>query len=144
MDSRILLIFLFGFVGGVCAFLIGAPMPFMLGGILGAACFVLYYERDGRQLPKLSRWVRLVFMSIIGTMIGSRFSPERLSLLPRFWISGLTIIPFILLAHGGSGHVQLCGRAALLVVLRLQGDTGKEKKPFVVDGRACDLRWRNR
>ncbi len=102
MDARILLIFLFGFIGGVCAFLIGVPMPFMLGGIFGAASFVLYYERDGKQLPKLSRWVRLVFMSIIGTMIGSRFSPELLSLLPQFWISGLTIIPFILLAHGGS------------------------------------------
>ncbi len=77
-------------------------MPFMLGGIFGAACFVLWYERDDKQLPKLSRWVRLVFMSIIGAMIGSRFSPELLSLLPNFWISGLALIPFILLAHGGN------------------------------------------
>ena len=41
-------------------------------------------------------------MSIIGSMIGSRFSPELLSLLPQFWISGLAIIPYILVAHGGS------------------------------------------
>lgn len=77
-------------------------MPFMLGGIFGAACFVLWYERNEKQLPKLSRWVRLVFMSIIGAMIGSRFSPELLTLLPNFWISGLALIPFILLAHGGN------------------------------------------
>ncbi len=77
-------------------------MPFMLGGIFGAACFVLWYERNDKQLPKLSRWVRLVFMSIIGAMIGSRFSPELLTLLPNFWISGLALIPFILLAHGGN------------------------------------------
>jgi len=77
-------------------------MPFLLGGIVGAASFVLWYERDGKQLPKLSRWVRLVFMSIIGAMIGSRFSPELLTLLPQFWISGLALIPFILLAHGGN------------------------------------------
>lgn len=77
-------------------------MPFMLGGIFGAACFVLWYERDDKQLPKLSRWVRLVFMSIIGAMIGSRFSPELLTLLPNFWISGLALIPFILLAHAGN------------------------------------------
>ncbi len=102
MDFRLLLYFPFGLIGGIFAFLIGAPMPFLLGGVFGAACFVLYYERNGNQLPKLSRWVRLVFMSIIGALIGSRFSPEFLSLLPQFWISGLAIVPFILLAHGGS------------------------------------------
>jgi len=102
MDFRLLLYFPFGLLGGICAYVIGAPMPFMLGGIFGAASFVLYYERNGAQLPKLSRWVRLIFMSIIGAMIGSRFSPELLSILPQYWISGLAIIPFILLAHGGS------------------------------------------
>jgi len=101
LDIRLLPIFLFGFAGGICAYWLGVPMPFMLGGIFGAACFVLWYEREGKQLPKLSRWVRLVFMSIIGAMIGSRFSPELVTLLPQFWISGLALIPFILLAHGG-------------------------------------------
>lgn len=102
MDSRLLLIFLFGFIGGVGALFIGAPMPFMLGGIFGAACFVLYYERGEKRLPRMSRWVRLVAMSVIGSMIGSRFSPELLSLLPQFWVSGLAVLPFILVAHGGS------------------------------------------
>ncbi len=102
LDSRYLPIFAFGLIGGFCAYLIGVPMPFMLGGIFGAASFVLWYERDDKRLPKLSRWVRLVFMSIIGAMIGTRFSPELLTLLPQFWISGLALIPFILLAHGGS------------------------------------------
>ena len=100
-DIRFLPIFFFAFIGGIVAFWVGVPMPFMLGGIFGAASFVLWYERDSKQLPKLSRWVRLVFMSIIGAMIGSRFSPELLNLLPQFWISGLALIPFILLAHGG-------------------------------------------
>ena len=102
MDFRVFLYFPFGLAGGICAYLMGVPMPFLLGGIVGAAAFVLLYERGGRQLPKMSRWVRLVFMSIIGTMIGSRFSPEVLSLLPQFWISGLAIIPFILVGNAGS------------------------------------------
>jgi len=101
-DIRFLPIFLAGLLGGIAAYWAGLPMPFMLGGIFGAATFVLWYERDGKQLPKLSRWVRLVFMSIIGAMIGSRFSPEFLTLIPQFWISGLALIPFILLAHAGS------------------------------------------
>jgi len=100
-DLRFLPIFVFGLIGGIAAYLIGLPMPFMLGGIFGAASFVLWYERADKKLPKLSRWVRLVFMSIIGAMIGSRFSPELLTILPQFWISGLALIPFILLAHAG-------------------------------------------
>lgn len=102
MHIQFALIFGFGLAGGLGAYALGAPLPFMLGGIFGAAGFVLWYERDGRELPKLSRWVRLVFMSIIGAMIGSRFSPELLTLLPQFWISALALIPFILLAHGGT------------------------------------------
>lgn len=101
-DVRFLPVFAFGLAGGVVAFLTGVPMPFMLGGITGAAGFVLWYERKDKKLPKLSRWVRLVSMSIIGAMIGSRFSPELFTLLPQFWISGLALIPFILLAHGGN------------------------------------------
>ena len=102
LDIRFLPIFFFGLLGGFTALIIGVPMPFMLGGIFAAACYVLWYERNDKRLPKLSRWVRLVFMSIIGAMIGSRFSPELLTLLPDFWISGLALIPFILIAHGGS------------------------------------------
>ena len=102
IDARFLPIFAFGLIGGIAAFIIGVPMPFMLGGIVGAASFVLWYERNEKKLPKLSRWVRLVSMSIIGAMIGSRFSPELFTLLPQFWISGLALIPFILLAHGGN------------------------------------------
>ena len=96
-DVRFLPVFAFGLIGGIAAFMIGVPMPFMLGGIVGAAGFVLWYERADKKLPKLSRWVRLVSMSVIGAMIGSRFSPELLTLLPQFRISGLALIPFILL-----------------------------------------------
>jgi len=102
MDLRYIPLFAFGFIGGLCAYFIGAPMPFMLGGISGTAAFVLWYERGELRLPKLTRWVRLVFMAIIGAMIGSRFSPELLTLIPQFWISGLALIPFIVLAHAGS------------------------------------------
>lgn len=101
MDPRYILIFLAGLAGGIGAHLIGAPMPFMIGGIFGAGLFVLLYETETRRLPKMSRWLRPIFMSVIGTMIGSRFSPELLPLLPQFWISALALIPFILLAHGG-------------------------------------------
>ena len=106
---QISFVFFFGFFGGLLAYNIGVPMPFLLGGILGAASFILWYEKDGRQLPKLSRWVRLVFMSIIGTMLGSKVSPEFLPLLPQFWPSALALVPFVLLAHAGGYAIMRFG-----------------------------------
>lgn len=102
MDFRYCLIFIAGLIGGTAAYVIGAPLPYLLGGFLGAAVFVLCYERDGRQLPKISKWIRLIFVSIIGTLIGSRFTPELLPLLPQFWVSVVALLPFILLAHTAS------------------------------------------
>ena len=102
LDPRLLLIFLFGLIGGGIAYVIGAPMPFMLGGIVGAASFVLWYERGDERLPKMSKWIRLFFMAIIGTMIGSGFTPELLPLLPLFWVSALALIPYIVIAHLGN------------------------------------------
>ena len=55
MDLRYIPIFATGFIGGLGAFLINAPMPFMLGGIFGTAVFVLWYERDRRELPAAGR-----------------------------------------------------------------------------------------
>ena len=102
MDSRIFLIFGAGLIGGCVAQLVGVPMPFMLGGLLGAASFVIFYENRGTQLPKLSNTFRQVFMALIGAIIGTRFSPELFQVLPDFWISAVALIPFILIVHSGS------------------------------------------
>ena len=102
MDIRLAPCFLFGLIGGLLAFFVGLPLPFLLGGLAGTASFVLYYERNGKQLPKLTRWLRMVFMAIIGTMIGSRFSPDLLVLLPYFWVSSAAMILFIFVAHAGN------------------------------------------
>ena len=102
LDSRIIVIFFCGLVGGFIAYFIGLPLPFLLGGILGSASFVLAYESKKERLPHLSRWVRLVFMAVIGTMIGSRFSPDLLPLLPQFWPSALAMVLFIVVAHAGN------------------------------------------
>lgn len=102
MDIRLAPNFAFGLIGGAAAYAIGAPLPFLLGGLVGTASYVLYYERGERALPPLSRWVRMVFMAVIGTMIGSRFTPDLLTLLPYFWVSSLLMILFIFVAHAGN------------------------------------------
>lgn len=102
MDYRLIYLFISGLIGGLIAYQLGLPLPFLLGGVTGTASFVLFYEREGRKLPKLTRWIRLVGMAFIGTMIGSRFSPDLLNLLPHFWVSTIAMIVFIFVAHIGN------------------------------------------
>ena len=102
MNHRLIYLFVTGLIGGIIAYQLGLPLPFLLGGVTGTASFVLFYERGGRKLPKLTRWVRLVGMAFIGTMIGSRFSPDLLNLLPHFWISTIAMIVFIFVAQIGN------------------------------------------
>ena len=102
IDVRILLILVFALIGGILAYFLGFPMPFLLGGIIGAAGFVLYYERNDNVLPRMSNWYRIIFVAMIGVMIGSRFTPDLIPLLPLFWISAIAIVPFILIAHAGN------------------------------------------
>ena len=101
-DRRYVPLFLSGFAGGSAAFLLGLPMPFMLGGIVGTASYVLWYERGEARLPKLSSWVRLLFAALIGAMIGTRFGPDMVPLLPQFWLSVPALFAFILIAFAGN------------------------------------------
>ena len=102
MDYLFIPIFVSGFIGGLLAYLIGLPMPFMLGGIFGTATFVLIYEQNERKLPRVSRWLRQIFMSLIGAIIGSKVTSDFFVILPEFWLSALMLLPFILLSHFGS------------------------------------------
>jgi len=95
-------LFLSALAMGLLAFFIGVPMPFLLGGVLGSAIFVVLFESRDRELPKLNPYLRLCGISSIGAMIGSNVSPSLLTLLPEFWITALAILPFILIAHTGS------------------------------------------
>ena len=88
--------------GGYLAYLIGIPMPFLIGGVIGSAIFVVSYEKAERQLGKLPPYLRPAAIAATGAMIGSKVTPGLLSVLPSFWISAVAILPFVLLAHAGS------------------------------------------
>ncbi|MEO1561957.1 MAG: AbrB family transcriptional regulator [Pseudomonadota bacterium] len=91
-----------GILGAALAVLIGAPMPFMVGSLIGSVTFLAFYERGHPPMGKMDGRLRMVFVALIGTMLGTTFSPALLPLLPQFWLSALAIIPFILISHAGS------------------------------------------
>ena len=93
---------LLGTLGGVGAYFVGLPMPFMLGGIAGAGCGVALIEaRRGPADLRLPKPMREVFIAFIGTMIGASFTPDLLGVLPLFWPSVLAILLFIAVAQVG-------------------------------------------
>ena len=103
----ILILFLSGAAGAGLAVVLGLPMPFLLGGIVGAALAVLGIEkRLGPRDLRLSQRVRMPFVALVGTMIGASFTPGLLAVLPGVWLSVLAVVPFIALAHLGGYAVM--------------------------------------
>ena len=89
-------------IGGFLAYVIGTPMPFLVGGVIGSAIFVGVYEKPEKPVGKLYPYLRPGAIATIGAMIGSKVTAGVLGALPAFWISTLAIFPFVLLAHAGS------------------------------------------
>ena len=98
--ANLVLKLLIGLVGGLLAWFVGLPMPFMIGSLLITAVFVLMRSEAAQQGPGFPRIVRQSFTAIIGVMIGQSFSPELLGQLDSLWLSMAMIVPFVLLAHG--------------------------------------------
>lgn len=85
--------------GFVAATFTPLPLPWMLGPLLVTAIFVMSRPRsipDNYQFPKR---FRLVFIAIIGLMIGTQVTWEIVQTLPQFWPSLIAIVFFILSAQ---------------------------------------------
>ncbi len=93
-----LLLLAIGTLGGFVAYGLGAPIPFLLGSLVSVAAFVITME--GREPFPLSFpiKVREVFVAIIGTMIGSTFTPEGFAAFQNVWASFGAMLVFIVIA----------------------------------------------
>lgn len=88
-----------GACGGALAWLIGLPMPFLIGGLIVTALFAIgQRKRDAKQIP-FPQHLRQVFMAIIGVMIGQSFSPEFVAEFGTLWVSLLAVGVFVVVAQ---------------------------------------------
>lgn len=88
-----------GLIGGVAAWWLGLPMPFMIGSLLITAILIVGAGGAKTDDIPFPRSVRQSFTAVIGVMIGQNFSPELFGLLDRLWLSLLMVIPFVIVAH---------------------------------------------
>lgn len=87
-----------GTIGGVTAWYFSMPLPFMLGGLSSTMIVVSLANRRGLKLY-FPRILRMLFISVIGTMIGSTFSPEIISLLPTLLVTLTGLVFYVTIAH---------------------------------------------
>lgn len=87
-----------GIIGGISAWLLGLPLPFMLGSLVSTMLLVMLANRRGIKLH-IPRIMRMVFIGVIGTMIGSTFSPDILKRLPDFAITLSVLVVYVVVAH---------------------------------------------
>ncbi len=92
-------LFAFAFAGGLAAWAMGLPLPFMLGALAVTAVSSIATAARGKRPITYPEGLRKTFIAVIGTMIGGTFTPELTLFIPSLWISLLAMVPFLILAQ---------------------------------------------
>lgn len=88
-----------GAVGGTVAWALGAPMPYLVGGLLATALAAIRADGQGLFGHEFPQPVRRYFTSIVGVMIGQRFSPDLLNGFSAYWMSLTGVALFVVIAQ---------------------------------------------
>lgn len=75
-----ILILICGATGGMLANLAGLPMPFLIGSLIASAIIASLLSRSTSADYKFPHGLRVIFLNIIGLMIGSQVSADLWSL----------------------------------------------------------------
>ncbi len=78
------------------------PMPFLFGGLCSTAILVVSGKIPQLQGFEFPNNFRLIFLSIIGVMIGGTLDREILNSFGSLWLSFSALIVFVLTAHGAT------------------------------------------
>lgn len=91
---------LLGAMGGGLAYAIGAPMPFLVGGLIATAAAAIWANGRGIFAQTFPVPVRRYFTAIIGTMIGQSFTPDLLASVAAYKVTLAGIAVFVVVAQG--------------------------------------------
>lgn len=91
---------LLGAIGGAVAYMIGAPMPFLVGGLIATAAAAIRADGQGIFAHKFPQPVRRYFTAIIGAMIGQSFTPDLFQDVGTYKLTLAGIALFVLFAQG--------------------------------------------
>ncbi len=93
------LLLLLGAGGGWSLAQLGAPLPYMLGSLLTSALAVAFFQHRFPKDYLFSQRFRMLFVGVIGVMIGAQLTPAVAALLPLMLVSIPAMALFVLAAH---------------------------------------------
>lgn len=88
--------------GALAARAMGWPIPFLLGSLVATAILALTIASRTGSPVFFPRPVREVFIAVIGTMIGTTFTPDVLSILPTLAVTLCAMMGFVVLAQASN------------------------------------------
>ena len=78
---------------------LGTPLPYMLGSLFASALAVAFAQQRFPEGFVFPMKFRMLFVGVIGAMIGARLIPDVAALLPRMLVSIPAVLVFVLAAH---------------------------------------------
>ncbi|SMH33963.1 AbrB family transcriptional regulator [Maritimibacter sp. HL-12] len=93
------LLLLCGAAGGWLLSRLGAPLPYMLGSLITSALAVALFQHRFPQGYVFSQRFRMLFVGVIGVLIGAQLTPAVAALLPLMLVSIPAMAVFVLGAH---------------------------------------------
>ena len=97
--SAIALQVLVGAIGGGLAWLVGFPMPFLVGGLVATSIVSIRSQGHGLFGQKFPQPLRRFFTATIGVMIGQSFTPNLLDGISAYWLTLTGVACFVLVAQ---------------------------------------------
>jgi membrane AbrB-like protein len=97
-----ILVLAVGAAGGLLASYTPLPLPYMLGSLIATA---LLSTVTGHRFPtgyKFPQSIRLIFLALIGVMIGAQVTPDLAAMVPSLMVSFAALTVFVALAHAGN------------------------------------------
>jgi len=99
--AKLLGLLLLGTLLGFIFWAYNLPLPFMFGGLLSAIIVFGASAKFGYTMA-FPRHLRMVFVGLIGAMIGSTFTPEIAQLLPTMLITVSSMLLYVVFSHAMS------------------------------------------
>ena len=88
--------------GAFAALAMGWPIPFLLGSLVATAILALTLAARTGSPVFFPKTLREVFIAVIGTMIGTTFTPEVLSMAPTLAVTLCAMMGFVVLAQASN------------------------------------------